>query len=436
MTLTAHDRKYLAIAIPSAMEGVFMNLLSMADLVMVGTLGTLSIAAIGIFEQPRMMLLTVARAFASVLMLLVARRVGAGRQREIGKTLLRSVCLTGPFLAAMHVGAFFFLEDTLFFLGAKVEYISLAMTYATIAVAAVFFLSLATLLQAVLIGLGNTALVLAINITGNILNVIGNAFLIFGLGPFPALGVKGAAIATLLGSLFAFFATFVALCRLNILFGVRQMFPSMPFLREFGTLFTGIFGEMGCERVGMVLYSRMAAELGTIPFAVHSICMNFCDLYYGFSQGMGKASMVLAGQSCGAKSVQDWRAYLYAGVKWGLIFSLFAALLTAIFSKSIIGFYDQNPEVVAMGTPIMLFVAVVSFPEALALIFAGVLRGSGKTGQVAMCYFVSVTFLRPLFTAFLLYGLGLGILGAWIALAFDQCLRAASSGFLVRRARL
>ena len=89
-----------------------------------------------------------------------------------------------------------------------------------------------------------------------------------------------------------------------------------------------------------------------------------------------------------------------------------------------------------MGTPIMLFVAAVSFPEALALIFAGVLRGSGKTGQVAMCYFVSVTFLRPLFTAFLLYVLGLGVLGAWIALAFDQCLRAAASGFLVRRVRV
>ncbi|MGP1407761.1 MAG: MATE family efflux transporter, partial [Selenomonas sp.] len=76
MTLTAHDRKYLAIAMPAALEGVFMNLLSMADLIMVGALGTLSIAAIGIFEQPRMVLLTVARSFASVLVLLTARRVG------------------------------------------------------------------------------------------------------------------------------------------------------------------------------------------------------------------------------------------------------------------------------------------------------------------------------------------------------------------------
>ena len=436
MTLTAHDRKYLAIAMPAALEGVFMNLLSMADLIMVGALGTLSIAAIGIFEQPRMVLLTVARSFASVLVLLTARRVGAGSRKEAGEVLVHSVFVTAPILAAMHLGAFFFLEDVLFVAGVKEEYLALAVSYATIAVAAVFFLSLATLLQAVLIGFGNTALVLAINVASNVLNVIGNAFLIFGIGPFPALGVEGAAIATLLGAFFAFAATLIALFVMGVFSEVQQIFPDLPFLREFGRLFAGIFGEMGCERVGMVLYSRMAAELGTIPFAVHSICMNFCDLYYGFAQGMGKASMVLAGQACGARRVQGWRAYLRAGVKWGLGFSLLAALLTAIFSSSIIGLYDSDPAVIGMGTPIMLFVAAVSFPEALALIFAGVLRGSGKTGQVAMCYFVSVTFLRPIFTAFLLYGLGLGILGAWIALLFDQCLRAVSSGFLVRRVRV
>lgn len=436
MILTAHDRKYLAIAMPAAMEGVFMNLLGMADLVMVGALGTLSIAAIGVFEQPRMVLLTVARSFASVVVLLVARHVGAGRRREAGEALLHSVFITMPVLAVMHLAAFLFVDDVLLLMGAKEEYFALAHSYAAIAVAAVFFLSVATLLQAVLIGFGNTALVLAVNVTSNVINVIGNAFLIFGLGPFPALGVEGAAIATLLGSFFAFLATLIALFRLGIFRGMQKIFPDLPFLREFGSLFAGIFGEMGCERVGMVLYSRMAVELGTIPFAVHSICMNFCDLYYGFAQGMGKASMVLAGQSCGARRAHGWRAYLRAGVRWGLAFSLLAAVLTAVFSTSIIGFYDRDPAVITMGTPIMLFVAAVSFPEALALIFAGVLRGSGKTGQVAMCYFVSVTFLRPIFTAFLLYLLGLGILGAWIALAFDQCLRAAASGFLVRRVRV
>ena len=242
MTLTSHDRKYLAIAMPAAMEGVFMNLLGMADLVMVGALGTLSIAAIGVFEQPRMVLLTVARSFASVVVLLVARHVGAGRRREAGEALLHSVFITMPVLAVMHLAAFLFVDDVLLLMGAKEEYFALAHSYAAIAVAAVFFLSVATLLQAVLIGFGNTALVLAVNVTSNVINVIGNAFLIFGLGPFPALGVEGAAIATLLGSLFAFLATLVALFRLGIFREVQKILPDLPFLREFGRLFAGIFG--------------------------------------------------------------------------------------------------------------------------------------------------------------------------------------------------
>ena len=143
MTLTAHDRKYLAIAMPAAMEGVFMNLLGMADLVMVGALGTLSIAAIGVFEQPRMVLLTVARSFASVIVLLVARHVGAGRRQEAGEALLHSVFITMPVLAVMHLAAFLFVDDVLLLMGAKEEYFALAHSYAAIAVAAVFFLSMA-----------------------------------------------------------------------------------------------------------------------------------------------------------------------------------------------------------------------------------------------------------------------------------------------------
>ena len=56
----------------------------------------------------------------------------------------------------------------------------------------------------------------------------------------------------------------------------------------------GAFSEQSAERVGMFLYSYMAAGLGTLSFAVHTVCMNLCDIYYSFAQGMGKASLVLS----------------------------------------------------------------------------------------------------------------------------------------------
>ena len=81
----------------------------------------------------------------------------------------------------------------------------------------------------------------------------------------------------------------------------------------------------------------------------------------------------------------------------------------------------------------MVFIALVSYPEALALWGAGILRGSGQTAQVAAYSFLSITFLRPLMTAFFIYVLDMGLIGTWCALFIDQVIRASCAAFLVNR---
>lgn len=152
----------------------------------------------------------------------------------------------------------------------------------------------------------------------------------------------------------------------------------------------------------MVLFTRMAASLGTIPFAVHSICMNIADIYWDYIVGFGKASMVTAGQSIGKKSETEWHAFKRAGIKWTFICSTAAFTLTAVFREEIFSFYSSDPEALAMSGIAMLICAVVNFPAGHALTCAGILRGSGKTASVAAYAFVSITILRPIMTAFFL----------------------------------
>ena len=129
-----------------------------------------------------------------------------------------------------------------------------------------------------------------------------NALLIFGVGPFPKLGVVGAAIGTVTGTLFTLCAT-VYVMNYNKYFSQGGSFiPDRKYFKEFLPIFGSMISEQGFERLGMVLFTRMAAGLGTVPFAVHSICMSVVDYYWDFAMGLGKASMVLAGQSCGAKN--------------------------------------------------------------------------------------------------------------------------------------
>ena len=414
---TADEQKYFRIALPAAVECVFMSFLASADLIMVGSLGAVSIAAVSIFAQPRMVLLCFARSIASAVTLLTARKAGAKDVAGVSELLRKSLFLAGIFMGLLHILFYFLLEKILLLMGAGSDYLPQALMYSRIAIFSVYVMSMTSVLQAVQLGFGETGAIMRTNVTGNIVNVIVNALLIFGVT----------------GTLFTLCAT-VYVMNYNKYFSQGGSFiPDRKYFKEFLPIFGSIISEQGFERLGMVLFTRMAAGLGTVPFAVHSICMSVVDYYWDFAMGLGKANMVLAGQSCGAKNERDWHVFRKIGVRWGLIFSTVSFMFIFLLRKPIFMVYSDDPAALAMSGIIMFVVAIVGYPEAQGLVSAGILRGSGKTAVVALYSFVSIAVLRPLLTALFLYVAGLGLPGAWIALFLDQSIRAGCATFLVRR---
>lgn len=426
------DRQYLKIALPAALEGLFMILLASTDLILVGALGSFSVAAVSIFLQPRLVLLCLSRSLASAVTLVVSRLAGRDDREAVSSLLKKSLFLCALVMGIFHGACFVFLEPIFFLMGASPDYMAEALDYGAPALLSVYFTSLALILQAVQLGYGDTASIMKTNIAGNGINGALSFVLISGMGPIPAFGVRGAAIGTIVGTLFTLLASF-CLLKSKGFFRSGSFLPDRAYFHEVLPIFGSILGEQGSERIGMVLFSRMAAGLGTVPFAVHSICMNICDVYYDFIMGFGKAGMVASGQSMGRGSQQDWAAYRTCGLKWCLVLSAAVCGAVLIFSDEIFSFYSKDPSLLAMSGTVMVIIAIVSFPEALAIWGAGVLRGSGRTAQVAAYSFVSITFLRPLVTAFFLYVLDMGLLGTWCALLLDQVIRAACATFLVAR---
>lgn len=427
-----YDRQYLKIALPAALEGLFMILLASTDLILVGALGSFSVAAVSIFLQPRLVLLCLSRSLASAVTLVVARLAGKEDREAVAALLKKSLFLCALVMGILHILCFFFLEPIFLLMGASMDYMAEALDYGGPALLSVYFTSLALILQAVQLGYGDTASIMKTNIAGNGINGALSFVLISGMGPIPAFGVLGAAIGTIVGTFFTLMASFYLLNRRGFFSG-GSFLPDRAYFRTVLPIFGSILGEQGSERIGMVLFSRMAAGLGTVPFAVHSICMNICDVYYDFIMGFGKAGMVAAGQSVGRGSQSDWSAYRNCGLKWCLILSAAVCGAVLLFSDEIFSFYSKEPDLLALSGTVMVIIAIVSFPEALAIWGAGILRGSGKTAQVAAYSFLSITFLRPLVTAFFLYVLDMGLLGTWCALLLDQLIRAGCATFLVGR---
>lgn len=427
-----YDKKYFKIALPAALEGLFMILLASTDLIMVGALGALSIAAVSIFLQPRLILLCFSRSLASSVTLLVSKSAGAGDTGKSSDVMKKSLLLCAIFMGILHLIFYFFLQDIYYLLGANDDYMAEAMAYGPIGLASVYVTSLTLILQAVQLGYGRTSVIMKTNVSGNIVNIALNALLIFGYGPVPAMGITGAAIGTLVSTLFTLIWT-AWILKTEQLFEGGSYIPDRKYFKTIMPILCSILSEQGSERIGMVLFGRMAAGLGTIPFAVHSICMNICDVYYDFITGFGKASMVMAGQSCGKGSEEDWKAYKRCGIKWSLLLSAIVCAATIFFRNDIFALYSDDAASMEIASVIMIFVAIVSFPEAHALLSAGILRGSGKAAQVAGYSFVSITFLRPIITAFFLYVLDMGLYGCWCALLLDQFIRATCATVLIYR---
>lgn len=430
--MNCYDRHYLKIALPAALEGLFMILLASTDLILVGALGSLSVAAVSIFLQPRLILLCFSRSLASAVTLVSCNYAGRGEKEPSADLLKKSIFLGALALGLLHGLFYLFLKDIFILMGASPDYLPQAMEYGPLALLAVYFTSLTLILQAVQLGYGDTASIMKTNICGNLLNAALSFFLIRGLGPVPAYGVLGAAIGTAAGTLFSLLYSYFLLRREGFFHGGRWI-PDMAYFKKVGPIFGSVLSEQGSERIGMVLFSRMAAGLGTVPFAVHSICMNICDIYYDFIMGFGKAGMVTAGQAVGRGSGADWQQYRKTGLRWCMILSTAACGSILFFSDEIFSIYSPDPSLHVMAAAIMVFIALVSYPEAIALWGAGILRGSGQTAQVAAYSFVYITFLRPLMTAFFIYVLDMGLIGTWCALLLDQVIRASCASFLVNR---
>jgi putative MATE family efflux protein len=417
---------FFGIAWPAALEGLLIMMISSVDLIMVGALGTDAVAAVGITSQPRMIILCFSRSLAVAITALTARRKGEGKTGELNHCLKQGFLLTSLLCVVILLLSVIFLEEILWAAGAHREYMELAVDYGRYNMLAIFFTGLSVGINAAQTGVGNTRIILLANVSGNAVNTVLNLFLIYGFLFFPKMGVSGAGLATLIGSAVSFGISLWSVMKKDgelYLGGWQGWKPDSRIMKSYLKVGSSAFAEQIFERIGMFLYSYMVAGLGTVAFATHYICMNLCDVYYSFSQGMSKASSAMTGQKLGEGRKDLAFVSAKAGRRGGLILDA-AAFCIYLFGRHLLMFlYSRDAQVIGLGGNILIFVAACVFLQTQSMIYAGVLRGAGDTRYVAAYSFWDIAILRPVITYVLCFPLGLGIYGAWISLVMDQFLR-------------
>lgn len=420
--------KYLKIAWPATLQGLMLQFMTAIDLAMVGALGAEALASVGIMGQPEMVMLIFCRALSIAVTAIIARRHGEGDVDGMNSVLKQSILLNFLIYVPLLAICFGNLEHILRFTGAEDSYIETAVWYGRFIVISLIFQSFSQIVGSALIGYGNTKVIFKSNVVGNILNTILNFFLIYGIGFFPELGVMGAGVSTMISS--AVIAVLLLRTISQHTEDLTLRHPSKwrferPVLHTMFHVGGSSLGEQFFERFGMYTYTMIVASLGAVPLAAHYVCMNLMDIFYYFAMGLGFAGASHTGQSLGHKRPDLARIYGAIGARIGLIVGLLSALIFMIPGEYLVQLYTRESDVVTLAASLMGIMAIAAFPQALQQVYSGVLKGAGDTYYIMKYSLLSVAIIRPIVTYVLCITLGLGLLGAWLSLCFDQSLRLA-----------
>lgn len=430
-------KNLMTIALPSVCEMVLMSLIGSIDTMMVSTLGTDAVAAVGLTGQPRMLMLCMFMALNIGVTAIVARRKGQGLQDEANRTLRNALVMIVGLAAVLMALALCFSRQLMSFAGANEDTIEMSNTYFRVLAWFLPFNALTMCINAAQRGTGNTKTTMKVNITANLVNVVCNYLLINGNLGFPKLGVAGAAYATAIGFVVGFIMAVYSLIagsrhgdflRVSIKDNWMLHWDTVK-----GILKTGgnAMIEQVFLRIGFFTYAKIVAGLGTDSFAAHQICMQFLNLSFTFADGLGVAGTSLVGQMLGKKRPDLSVVYGKCSQRLALTTALILATCIIIFRAPLLSLFIHPEEyanaqhVMDLAMQVMLVVALFQPFQTSSVVFSGCLRGAGDTRYVAVVMMICVALVRPIAAYTAVYIIGLDLIGAWMASLIDMILRMA-----------
>jgi len=278
-----------------------------------------------------------------------------------------------------------------------------------------------------------------VTITSNILNVYLNAGFIYGsehithyfdeMGlpflavlwswvPFPALAVKGAAIATLIASIFMLFHytyyLFKSRMRRYKAHAVEFIFSNL--LQQMKLGFPIGFQEM-ISMAGFSIFYKIIGIIGTVELATSEVIMHIAHASFMPAIGVGMAAATLVGKFLGEKKPDKAQQSVKEAIKWAFLIMGTMGFLFIIFPHLIIPVFSSDPQIIKMGIPCLQIIGVLQYFDAVGLTLFFVLSGAGNTRFPAMVNMIICwVFFLPL-SYYMGIVIKMGVIGAWLAFA-------------------
>lgn len=435
------ERKNLVVqvaqlALPVILTNLLQSLVDVVDVFMVGRLGPIAIAAVGMSSAIRMLVLVMLLSVAAGAMSMVAQAKGARNPQQMSDVTRQAI--SSGVLMSIVLGIFgYFAARPLLSLvnsGGEPQAVDLGVQYLQILFLGTPFLVLNIVMNRLMQGAGDTLTPLYLTGSLNLLNILFNYIFMFGVGPVPAFGVAGAAMGTVLARGLGVLVIFIIIySRKNVI----KILPGTywPNWRMIGDIFgIGVpSGMQGVFRNGsrlMVIGLVTSTQAGTYGAAALAIGFQVEAMVFMPGLALNVAATSLVGQALGSWQPKDARLRGNMAIYVGLFVMLVLATPIVIFAPFIIRLFDPsaNPELLQVGTAYFHINTVVLPLSAVAMVANGALRGAGDTVPGLISTMVTRAVITVGLAYVLAFPLGMGYIGVWWALAIGTILDAIYMG--------
>ena len=416
-----HYRELLAIGIPIIIGQLGTIILGFADTLMIGHHSTPELAAAGLVNNIFGLVFVSYMGFTYGLTPIIGRLYGEERTDRIGQKVRNAFC------ANMLTGCIFTLALVVLYLnlgriGQPEELLSLIRPYFLVNLASVLFMGIFFTMKQFLDGLGQTKVAMWAMIGGNVINILGNWVLIYGVAGFPELGLLGAGISTLVSRILMAMAM-VGMLMTGKNFGeyrrdILHSSLTKADFREMNRLGWPVALQLGMESAAFTLSCVMVGWLGTIPLAAHQVMITLSQLFYLVLSGMAAALAIRVSHFMGQKDYAAVRRNAYDGFRLNLLFSLCMGLPVFLLRHQIGGWFNDNMEVQAYVATLIILLMVYQFGDGLQYTFANALRGIACVKPMVLYAFIAYFVISLPLGYTLGFPCGLGILGIWLAFPF------------------
>jgi putative MATE family efflux protein len=375
------NRSILLLAIPMVLEMVLESLFAVVDVFWVSRLGSDAIATVGLTESVLTLVFAVGMGLGMSTTAMVARRIGEKDPDGAAVSAVQAVFL--GLIASLVMGVPFFLlaPRLLASMGASTAIIATGANYTRIALGGSGVVVLLFLNNAILRGAGDAAIAMRLLWVSNILNLIFDPCLIFGLGPFPKLGVTGAALATFsgrgIGVLYQFYRLAKGTERIRILRRHLRLQGEVLW-RLVRVSITGILQFLISQAswVGLV---RIVSLFGAPALAAYTIAIRIVIFAILPSWGLSNAAATLVGQNLGAAHPDRARRAVWRTGLWNMLFLGSVGVVFIAFAPWIINLFTQDPAVAPIAIHCLRIFSCGNIAYAYGMVLLQAFNGAGDT---------------------------------------------------------